>query len=338
MAANQFMLFGHDVRDYGRMWLAAWQDFLLGDDSPIRRRLDAAVAIEVDGSVECWQGGERCLQGADSIVHEAIALPDDYVLSRTIFLPAAVDAELDNAIALEVSAHSPFAPDDTAAGWSVSREGDEHRLVVKLCIVSRAAVMSYLGRTFDIHDPKAREVWALIDRGWVTLRGFGEGARTEQYRRRLVRVSSMLAAVLVLALTLAGSTALLAGMKLSKLERLQAETLQEAKSAMALRDELARASATVSELNTLAKTYPNPHEQLRRLTTLIPDTAYLTQFNISGRDIRIRGRGTEAAGLMQSMTERPIYASVTAPQAITRVGNAGQEQFYIDIKLAAGTR
>ena len=35
MATNQFEVFGADMRDVGRLWLAAWRDALFGDDSPI---------------------------------------------------------------------------------------------------------------------------------------------------------------------------------------------------------------------------------------------------------------------------------------------------------------
>ena len=58
MAANQFEVFGVDVRDYGQLWLAAWRDFLFGDDSPVRAALDSQVKLRfADGATATYQAG-----------------------------------------------------------------------------------------------------------------------------------------------------------------------------------------------------------------------------------------------------------------------------------------
>ena len=59
----------------------------------------------------------------------------------------------------------------------------------------------------------------------------------------------------------------------------------------------------------------------------------MTQLTQEGHSIRLRGRGKDAASLQQAMTEEPAFEQVTAPQAISRVGNTGLEQFFLDIKL-----
>ena len=332
MATNQFEVFGVDVRDYGQLWLAAWRDALFGDDSPVRSALDSQVTLRhADGTVETYQAGHPLTGGP--VEDEAYALPESLVLSRTLNLPAIAEADLEAALQLEIAACSPFAPDDTAAGWRVGRGSDTSQLTVDLAIVSRSAAMSFLGDQFAMHDPTRAEVWAQSGGRWICLRGFGEQRREAVYRRRLVRVGALVTGALVLLLALAGLSAFLSAQELSKLESLQEEARRDARNAMSLRDELAATNATISELNKLSRQLPSPQLEFARLTALLPDTAFITQYTQDGRKIRLRGRGTEAASLQQSLTEEKAFKSVTAPQAISRVGTTGLEQFFLDIEL-----
>jgi hypothetical protein len=83
--------------------------------------------------------------------------------------------------------------------------------------------------------------------------------------------------------------------------------------------------------------HPNPHRELARLTRLLGDDAFIAHFSMRGDLLRVRGRARNAASVMQTLTEEGAYEAVTAPQAITAVGNTGEEQFYLDIDVAAGT-
>ena len=82
--------------------------------------------------------------------------------------------------------------------------------------------------------------------------------------------------------------------------------------------------------------YPNPHIEIARLTRLLGDDAYLSQFAMAGTEIRLRGQSADAASVMQLLTDQPEYANVSAPQAIRRVGNSGLEQFFLNMTLRAG--
>jgi hypothetical protein len=67
---------------------------------------------------------------------------------------------------------------------------------------------------------------------------------------------------------------------------------------------------------------------------LLGDDAYILQFTMNGTEIRLRGRAVDASSVMQVLTNEPMYQQVTAPQAIVKVANAGQEQFTLNITLA----
>ena len=143
MAVNQFEVFGVDVRDYGQLWVAAWRDFLFGDDSPVRAALDSQVKLKfADGVTATYQAGREV--SGDHVESEVLAVPDELVLSRVLTLPSIAEADLEAALHLEIAACSPFSSDDTAAGWRVTREGEESNLRVDLVIASRSAVVGFL--------------------------------------------------------------------------------------------------------------------------------------------------------------------------------------------------
>ena len=336
MAANQFMVFGYDVRDYGRLWLSAWRDFLLGDDSPVRAVFDSAVLLEFpDGEKKAFHGGQLVGSSTptDTINETAIALPEELVLSRTLTLPAAAETELDAALSLEIAASSPFAVDDTAAGWRIFRQADSRDINVDLVIVSRSAVMSYLGDSKGIHDPLAREIWAPVSDRWVVMKGFGESTRELGYIRRIARSGIIVAICMLLVLAVIGTSTALSGRRVQKLEVIQSAVRNESGTAMQLRDRLAEINGVVAELSALNERLPSPQLEIARLTELLPDSAYVTQYTQTGRSIRIRGLSTDGASLQQALTEVPAYTSVKATQAISRVGNSGLEQFFLDLEL-----
>jgi general secretion pathway protein L len=323
-------LFGYDMRQLGKHWFAAWYDLLWVEDSPLRQQLDGVVQLRSEDGIALYQAGS--VVASAPVESEAVLLPDELVLTRVLSLPASVEADLADVLALEVNANSPFAPDDTGFGWKLLARSDS-QLRVALVIVSMSAVMSYLGKQLDKHDPRAQEVWAQVDDGMVLLRGFGEASREDNYRKRLLRCAAMVAACAVLLATILGVAAVSKRAELSQLETLS-ETVQEAASVPSrLRASLVLANETITALNDVVAKYPNPHREIARLTELLGDDVSIAQFTMDGLEIRVRGRARDAAAVMQKLTDEPSYAEVAAPQAITKVGNTDLEQFSLNITL-----
>ena len=333
MAANQFEILGVDVRDYGRLWVAAWKDLLFGQDSPLRALLDPTVNLMVgDGTTKTYQAGREIANEASAPV--AAALPEELVLARRLTLPTIAETDLDAAIGLEVSASSPFAADDTVSGWHINRADKHDSLLISLVITSRSAAVQHLSQQYDSINPEEMEIWGKCDDKWVVLRGFGESAREAVYRKNLLTVGGFSIAVLLLLLVFAGVSTAVSGWRLEQLKTAQTDTAREAQTALRMRDEIATVNATILELNKLSRQLPSPQVELARLTDLLPDSAYLVQYTQNGRKIRVRGRAADAASLQQLLTEQEIYESVTAPQAISRVGNTSEEQFFLDLELS----
>jgi hypothetical protein len=329
-------LFGYDMRHLGRYWMTAWRDVLWAPDSPVRQRLDEIVTLEgVDGS-DCYQAGRVC-SAATASECRAILLPDEQVLWKKIEVPVAAATELPAIVALEVRASSPFAAEDTRFGWNVVNRGDT-QLQVALAIVSASGTMAYLGRAHDIHDIHAREVWVDVQGDKVVIQGFGEALREQRYRRRLLHSAGLLGAIAVLLLVVVGVSAAFKGAELRRLEAMSVATAREAGEASRLRSALAVANETISAANEVVARYPNPHSEIARLSKLLDDNASITSFSMAGPTIRLRGRASDAAQVMEELTDEPAYREVLAPQAIAKLGNSGQEQFYLNITLDTGAQ
>lgn len=331
--AQSWEVFGYDTRQIGRHWIAAWRDLVWAENSPIRRHLDEVVQLRSGNDTYLYQSGELCPQAPFEC--QAILLPEELTLSRRLRLPIAAEGHLDAALALEVGANSPFAPEDTAHGWKlVSR--DQSHLEVIVSIVSISTVMTHLGKQYDIHDPTSQEVWVKVDDSMMLINGFGEGQRASKYRSRLVRSGFGLGLCLLLVLLTVGAATAAKRAELLQLEEISRDMKAAAGEASRMRLALAVANDTVGAVNEVVATYPSPHVEIARLTSLLGDDVSLGRFSIKGKDIRIQGRAVNAASVMQLLTDEPAYSQVSAPQAISRVGNSGLEQFYLDIKLAGG--
>jgi hypothetical protein len=330
---QQWELFGYDVRRLGKHWLAAWRGLVRSPDSPLRRRLDEVVCLHHDSGTSLFQSGEPV--GAAPFDCEAVLLPDELVLSRSLTLPLAAEGDLDAALSLELAANSPFTGEDTASGWQVVAR-DSACLHVILVIASRSAVMAWIGKQYDIHDPAAREVWADVDGNKLVLTGFGEGRREARYRRRLLRSALVASASAALVLVMAAVAAGTKRVELARVEALAATTQREATQASQMRTRVALAGETVAAARSLIAAHPSPHYEIARLTRLLGDSAHVVQFSMKGREVRIRGRAEDAAAVMQLLTGEPDYAEVASPQAIVKVANSGLEQFTLDLTLAGG--
>jgi general secretion pathway protein L len=334
---HNWELFGFDLRLIGRQWRSAWREFLWGSTSPVLARLDETVRVRSGEDLQYYYAGRQLHPvGPVVVACDAILLPADLVLSKTLRLPLAVEADLDAVMALEVGAHNPFPPSDTVSGWAIIRKTDDH-LSIGLAIASASSVMTFLAEQHNCLNAMAYEVWTCIDDTVVVLEGFGEAGRRQRYRRRLAKIAAMIGLNALLVLAIVGTFAATKHFELLQYEEMSKTIQREASGAMQARQSLLAATETISAINKYVAEYPNPHVEFARLTRLMGDSASLISFNMTGTHLQLRGRAIDAAAVVQELTEESAYVKVTSPQAITKLGDSGFEEFYLDIELAQGS-
>jgi general secretion pathway protein L len=328
-------LFGYDVRQLLRLWWSAWREFLWGYDSPVKARLDEGMRVYSEEGQAYYHAGQP-VDGKHSLGNvdcEAVLLPESLVLEKMLLLPAAAASEIDQVMAMEVNAYSPFPDNDTGFGWKLVGR-DEKQLRVQLAIVSLSTAMSYLGQQYDCHDVRAREVWAHVGGSVIVLSGFGEEKRLARYNKRLQKVASTLAYCSVLVILIFAAAAGSKYVELQQLRNLSDTTKSEASKAIRMRRAILNANETIVAVNDLKSLFPSPHVEMVRLSQLLGDDAYLIHFRMQGSNLDIRGVADDAAVVVEQLTDESAYARVAAPQAITKYFNSDREQFFLNIELA----
>jgi hypothetical protein len=331
-STQQWDLFGFDVRLVGKYWRAAWREFLWGYDSPVKARLDEVVKVHSEGTVQFYQAGEPAAdQNAEC---EAILLPDQLVLAKKLTMPLAVESDLDTVMEMEVKANSPFPEADTGYGWKVVSKG-ESTLQIQLVIVSLSSTMSYLGRQYDSHDVRAREVWAKFGGAVIVLNGFGEQKRLARYKKRLIRVGGLLGLGMLLLVCVFAASSGMKYLELKQYETMSRDVAMASEKATRMRTALLEANETVSYINTVVMDNPDPRQVLAKLTNLLGDDASLVNFSLKGRQLKFLGRAGNAAQVIQQLTGEPTFAKVETRTAITKIGAV--EQFTLEIELKRET-
>ena len=329
-SGQNWELFGYDMRNLGKHLRAAWRDLLWAYDSPVRAYLDEPVILQSPTGSTCYQAGQPRIDTHTEC--SAVLLPEELVLSRSLRLPVAVEADLESVLALEVNSNSPFAAADTGFGWTLVAR-DEQYLHLVLVIVSLSAAMTYIGQQYQSHDAQAQEVWVDVEGSMVVVRGFGEGRREDCYRRRLLKVGGMIGAGAVMLLLIASTGAGLKKLELDRIEKVSIRAQSDAEAATRMREVLNLANETTSAVTDINQRYPSAHLELARLSRLLTDDAYVERLSINGQEIDLRGRAADAAKVMELLTEQPEYAAVTAASAIRKISGTGFEQFHLKIQL-----
>lgn len=340
---NPQRFFGLDLESLGRDLLTAWRGML---DWPVLAWLWPASAVRL------WlPSGEPALSQslnapalydptrALAARFEAVVLPEELLLRRTIELPALQPAELQAALNLQVQTLSPFAPDDTL--WtheSTPTGGGALRLQVLLS--SRKLVEQHVHTAHPQLQGQSPEVWATRSQGpgFVPLPGFGE-ARRHRQGAAWRWVSASLA---LLALTLVAAMAVTPTLKLH-LRALQADQAMSAlqkKAAPVLqqREALTRTTEQLAGLAGMTGKSVAPLQALNLITDALPDDTSVQGLRVDGTTVTLTGQTSNAAVLMKQLGGSAGLRDVKAPIPATKPLGATRESFMIEFTLDPAQR
>lgn len=351
---QQWVLFGFDVRRIGHYFRAGWHDFLWDRNSPALAAVDETVQLQTpSGETRWYRAGKlaaHSLAAKPVAQCEAVLLPEELVLLRSLKVPLAAEPELDSVIALEVSTGSPFAADDTSCGYLVLEKTDES-LEIALAISSRSAVMAHIAQQYGSHDTQAYEVWAPIveqeygdgeetpaDEQFVVLSGFAEPARQQRNLARMKRVAGMAAYCALVLVLIFGVAAGNKYLELQRVEAMQADIQARAANALKMREQLASSKELIAAAQALSASLPPPYEEFRRLTEALDSDTWLQSADIRGARIKIEGESGNATAVMQLLLDNPAYTDVESPVAFKKV-RSGKERFVFSmVRTSAGSQ
>lgn len=334
-SSQHWNLFGFDLRTSYHYWRAGWKEFFWDERSWLRRSLGETVQVLLpELGAQSYYHGDREVKKQKSKA-TACVLPEQLFLSKTMSLPANVELELESLLELEVRARSPFLKEDTHYGWRVI-ERSKGRLQVCLVIVSRSAVMGYLRRHNIAETGGDHEVWALVQDFSVVINGFGEGQRYLRYRKKIKWFVAGVGYCLLMFGLLVSIPVGVQYLQLQEREQQYAAIQQSAAPAVELRTQLAINNQRASEINQLIASSQDPYPRLEKLSQLLGDNVWLSLVDIRGDTVRIDGYASNAAVLMQILSDQPEIEKVSAPSAIRLDTRSKKERFVLELTMRAG--
>ena len=335
-ATNNWNLFGLDLARSGKWLSLGVQQLLYGRDAWLLQRFDPGLSVYNNGAASFYCGdrvSDEMGPAETGDAFQAVVLPSDTVLLKTLHLPASTEENLDSAMALEVGLSSPFTDIDTRAAWRVIGRRDTV-IEVALGITAHSAIEQVLAdhsASQSEASVERPEVWALTDQGIpLPFSGFGEDKRRAAYHRQLVRAAALLAGVWLLCMASLFALAAATAIRADGLTAMFQEVRREAAGASGQRELLQVARTRLGTIEAAIAARPNYQYWLNHIAASAPDTVYFDRLNFDGKQVSVNGYSDNAAVYLRMLTEAPGYTDVTALSAFARDRNNGLERFSIE--------
>lgn len=290
----------------------------------------ASVALGAEGE---WppELAELLLERAAKAARVILLLPEQRVLRKVLSLPAVTEAGLGNVLRFEMDRHTPFSGEQVYFGFRIlERDRRQQRLQVELLVVLREYLDELLGRLDGLG---VRPSVVTLAEGTARWRGQSINLLPGgllRSRGRGWRGNRRLQALVVVGLVA------LAGLPLwqqqQRAERLAAELdapKAAAERAAAVRAELQRLEAGRNYLRGQQAQAGEVLAILQELTALLPDSTWLSRFELNGERLRLEGESAEASALIGLLEQAKTLRNLSYASPITSNPRTQKDRFSL---------
>lgn len=306
-----------------------------GGDLRIWRVDDSPRVVDVFGAgedLELLRGRWRDLlaEFEDGRPEVRVCLHEDDVLALPVELPAAVEANLGQALRFQIDQVSPFSPDQVHYDHQVAEHDHEHgRLRVELRMAPRETVDDLLARMQSIGIVVHR-VDTLTDGDETEAEGFNliPEERRPRYVHARARFNLMLAGLLAVLVGLVMTqTVILRERTVTGLTE-QADALRsEARQVARLQQRLDDSLLAANFLADKRAMQPPAIELLAEATRLLPNDIWLQRFQIQGRELTVQGLTNGSQRVIGLLNESELLEDTEIRGNITMDPVTGKERF-----------
>lgn len=268
----------------------------------------------------------------------ALRLPPSSAMRSRIELPVAAASNLREVLAFEIDRLTPFRADDVYFAHRVlERDRSAARIGVEVTVVPRPAVAKALAEAAGFGlEPDRIDVAG--DEGApasepLVVEEQGAPARGGGALNAALGVTALLLAGAAVAIPIAA-----AQREAAALEAKFAAAKRAAEQAGALRKELAALREEEGFLVDRKRDAPSPTALLLEVTRILPDEAWLTEFEISGSEIRLSGLASSVSALVAQMEESSEFRNTLFRSPVTFDPASGRDRFSIAAQLGKGSR
>lgn len=265
----------------------------------------------------------------------AIQVPAEMLLWKTVTVPRLPQEAVHAAMGLLVQTLSPFPVDDTV--WSFSSKPTPVDVECDLALASRQQLDAWRQSVgVGAAGSASTELWALPEDGErtpIVLPGFGEKRRESALRVRLWVMWGLLALLLVLLVVASLSPTLQLYERAGQAQVAHLRVREQAQPALTSREALQLTTERWAALRDQLGGTLDAVRLLEVLTRLLPDDAFLSRLQVEGQKVTLTGQAGNAAALMDQLGAEPGLGAVRAPSPATKVANAAQERFVIELQV-----
>ncbi len=327
--------FGLDLHTLWPEIRRSWQELhrapalaWLTPDLPVR-------VLHADGHEATWLGGKLAdREQKQPAPFDAIELSEDILLRRALRVPAMSQAQIAQAVEVDLRSVSPFAAADMVWGYGV-QPAQTGGVDVNVVLVSRKQAEQYIGtQQHRLAANAAPEVWAFTpDNVPILLEGWGEARRVQHGAKRRRIGYGLLVCVLCLAAAIAITPTM--QLRLRAIQAAYAYDAVQARTAALLgqREAFVR---SIDELEILRSTLTERVDSLllmEAMTQTLPDDTSLQSLQVQGLKVTINGLTANSATLMQLLGNKKGFKNIRAPSAANRSPGAIAENFIIEFEL-----
>jgi general secretion pathway protein L len=265
-----------------------------------------------------------------------LRLPADRALRTAIELPLAADGNLDEVVSFELDRHTPFRSERAAFSYRIlERDVAGQRLRLALTVVPRPVIDEALGLAarlrlevdrIDVADGSGAAGSGNLLRSRTPISG------TRSYDRTLVRVLSATALVLAL---------IALYLPVYKEQRTAAALEQKFE---AVKKSAAMAAALQKEIDALRKddlflvdrkrNRPTVSNLLAETTRILPDNAWLSEWQLASGEMQITGYAGSASSLIELLEKSRTFHNTTFQSPVVQDSRTGRERFHISTQVA----
>jgi len=267
-----------------------------------------------------------------------VSLPQDWVLTRMVRLPAIAEKTLLHSISFQLERCTPFKSDEVYYGAEIQgRDEDAKEIRVTLQIVAKSMVDGALATLAGL---------GLRPRRMSASRGGGgefQGINLLPNNNREHGNQHWASATVAFALlaTVLAATAIWLPLEqkrqeASRLAERIVASLSEVKSAEQLEAEIDRLNKRVRFLPEQQLAHPPAVQALNELTELLPDDTWLFQLQFRNPQLEIQGYSSSASKVIEIIENSPAFRNPTFSSKVTRDSKIGGERFHIRFETVAG--
>jgi general secretion pathway protein L len=344
-------LFGLDLAPLGRDILTAWRGMLdwpvlawlwprprlhlwLPDGTQALSRGPQTAAVPI-AQPATQSGNEATTAPPIQARFQALVLPEDILLRRSLVMPSLAQAELQAALALQLQTFSPFPPEDMVWACEVQQSEDGKTQHIHAAISSRKLIAQHLATLPTEATLDDIEVWVphLQDGHYAVASGFAENQR----HRRSAAWRWVSAGLLVLALALVVGIVATPSVQLylrSKQAEAALQALQQkALPVLAERESFTQVTDKLTQLGEHFNQSVAPRPVLQLITEALGDDTSLLSVQVQGHKVSLTGQTANASTLMKKLDNLPGLRDVRAPAPATKPLGATRESFTIEFSM-----